>query len=70
MWIQNRAQNAILDVKIGVKNEAELYLSYFLWKGSFHFVNNKSISYKIDSYIIQTVKDHGKNVVFWLFLRP
>ena len=46
-----------------------LSLSYFLSKGSFHFVNNKSISYKIDSYIIQTVKDHGKNVVFWLFLR-
>ena len=40
-------------------------LSYFLSKGSFHFVNNESIiSYKIDSSIVQTVKDHGKNVVF------
>ena len=45
-------------------NEANYILSYFLSKGSFHFVNNKGISYKIDSCIIQTVKDRGKMLSF------
>ena len=45
-------------------NEASYILSYFLSKGSFHFVNNKSVSCKIDSSIIQTVKDHGKMLSF------
>lgn len=41
--------------------------SYFFSKGSFDFVNNKSISYNIYSCIIQIVKDH---VVFWPVFLP
>ena len=36
------------------------HATFRVGKGSFHFVNNKSILCNINSSFIQTVEDHGK----------